>query len=315
MPLAIHRYQEADAPAWDAFVGAAVNGTLFHTRRFLGYHPPGRFEDASVLVRDGERLVAVVPACVRGDGFFSHTGSSYGGPVVHPDHFRVSRLAPIVDAVIAHYGGRLAMRLSESIFSQRPLDPLLYLLGRNHAIVRELGVCRPLDAGDPIAGIERASTRSAVRQLLRAGFEVTPAASDDELAAFHALLVDNLRDHGATPTHTLDEMRELCRRLGDDQVLLLGRQPGGPPVAGVWLMAASRPAWHTFYIARHADAPLAAVPCALVRAMELSRAGGARYLNFGICTEDRGRVMNLGLFDFKQSLGGEAVNRYLVEPA
>jgi hypothetical protein len=49
--------------------------------------------------------------------------------------------------------------------------------------------------------------------------------------------------------------------------------------------------------------------------MSLARRGGAAFLNFGICTEDQGARMNLGLFDFKESLGGETVNRYLVDPA
>jgi hypothetical protein len=37
-------------------------------------------------------------------------------------------------------------------------------------------------------------------------------------------------------------------------------------------------------------------------------------LNFGICIEDQGRVVNWGLFEFKEGLGGETMNRYLVLP-
>ena len=34
---------------WEGFIRDSINGNLFHTRRFLDYHPEGRFMDHSLL--------------------------------------------------------------------------------------------------------------------------------------------------------------------------------------------------------------------------------------------------------------------------
>ena len=43
----IYRYTDSDQSLWDDFVPNANNGTLFHLRSFLSYHPYDRFVDHS----------------------------------------------------------------------------------------------------------------------------------------------------------------------------------------------------------------------------------------------------------------------------
>ena len=69
---------------WDRFVmKGSMNGTFLQTRRFLNYHPRGRFEDASLMVLDGQELVAVCPAAAQMVGgsamLRSHPGRTFGG--------------------------------------------------------------------------------------------------------------------------------------------------------------------------------------------------------------------------------------------
>lgn len=35
---------------WDNFVLNSNNGTMFHSRKFLSYHPEGRFKDTSLVI-------------------------------------------------------------------------------------------------------------------------------------------------------------------------------------------------------------------------------------------------------------------------
>ena len=49
---------------WDEFLNESVNGTFLQSRRFLNYHPKGKFIDCSIMVYDEKnRLCAIVPAC------------------------------------------------------------------------------------------------------------------------------------------------------------------------------------------------------------------------------------------------------------
>ncbi|MBN8574863.1 MAG: GNAT family N-acetyltransferase, partial [Candidatus Kapabacteria bacterium] len=73
---------------WDTFVESSNNGTIFHTRRFLSYHPQGRFHDSSLVIEKNDKLFAVFPAVIierNGKRILSsHSGASYGG-FVHTD--------------------------------------------------------------------------------------------------------------------------------------------------------------------------------------------------------------------------------------
>jgi hypothetical protein len=313
MNLDIVPYQHEHEEAWDQFVlNESVNGTVFHTRTFLNYHPNDRFTDTSIVLLDGGKIVCVVPACEDENGSFSHAGSSYGGPVMHPDYYRVKRLSKIIDRILDYYENGLEMRLAPSIFGDRLNDPIVYMIGRSHRVVRELSVYKDLCVdGGLIDSFRRNSTRSAVRKHLREGFTTTTSSEDEDYREFHDLVVDNLAFHDEVPTHNQSELLDLKRRLGDHQTLVVGRDPDGRMMASTWLVKASPTAWHTFYIAKdYENSDHAAVPCILLKAMELAREGGANHLNFGICTEESGQTMNVGLFDFKESLGGETINRY-----
>ena len=81
----VRPYVPADDGAWDALVTRSSNGTLLHTRRFLGYHGD-RFADRSLVAEDKRGAIrAVFPAAVdpaRSDTITSHPGATYGG-IVH----------------------------------------------------------------------------------------------------------------------------------------------------------------------------------------------------------------------------------------
>ena len=77
-------YTAEDAEAWDDLVARSVNGTMLHTRRFLGYHGD-RFRDRSlVITKSNGKLCGVLPAAEDpADAALvsSHPGLTYGGLV------------------------------------------------------------------------------------------------------------------------------------------------------------------------------------------------------------------------------------------
>ena len=61
----IQRYNTIDQSAWDTFVPRGNNGTLFHLRAFLNYHPENRFKDHSLLIKKKGKLFSVFPAAEK----------------------------------------------------------------------------------------------------------------------------------------------------------------------------------------------------------------------------------------------------------
>lgn len=80
----VRRYSSEYFELWNAFISIAKNATFLFHRDFMEYHSD-RFQDFSLLVFEGEKLVSVIPANREGDTVFSHQGLTYGGFVFSDD--------------------------------------------------------------------------------------------------------------------------------------------------------------------------------------------------------------------------------------
>ena len=86
MSITVRKYNQSDNNAWDNFVESSNNGTLFHTRKFLCYHPEGRFLDHSLIFEKKDNIICVLPGAIeKKEGeqiLISHPGASVGACVV-----------------------------------------------------------------------------------------------------------------------------------------------------------------------------------------------------------------------------------------
>lgn len=79
--IEIHRYTAAYHRDWNDFVSESSNGTFLFLREYMEYHAD-RFTDYSLLVYDGNKLLALLPANRSGDVLYSHAGLTYGGLIM-----------------------------------------------------------------------------------------------------------------------------------------------------------------------------------------------------------------------------------------
>ena len=76
----VRKYRLEDYTNWNAFISNAKNATFLFHRDFMEYHKD-RFEDFSLIILDGEKWIAILPANVVENEVFSHQGLTYGGIV------------------------------------------------------------------------------------------------------------------------------------------------------------------------------------------------------------------------------------------
>jgi hypothetical protein len=316
-PVRAVRYTPELAADWDAFVERSRNGTLFHQRRFLAYHSEGRFFDDSLMLYRDDRLLAVYPAAVdaiEGDCWsVSHPGSSYGGPVVLPEA-SLADITGVVRAIIDHAASigtvGLRMRLSEQAFRRLPSDEIEFVLWSLgfEPVATELSTTIALaDGAEAARGRYRSDTARSVRAAARNN--VTVDWSED-FPAFWAILEENLRRHGARPTHTLAEIERLRALCGPDRIRLALARVAGDVAAGIVVFVANPAVFHAFYIAQDYDHQQSRALSAVVDFLVgWGAETGYRWFNLGISTEARGRVVNWGLFRFKEGFGGSGFNR------
>lgn len=126
----VKRYESADYDSWNDFIGQARNATFLFHRDFMEYHKD-RFEDCSLVVLDGEKWVAVLPANVVGDEIFSHQGLTYGG-LLYDEKVKLASVIAIFMTVLSFLNQssiqKMQLKLIPSIYHQKPAEELSYAL-------------------------------------------------------------------------------------------------------------------------------------------------------------------------------------------
>ena len=313
--LQVVRFSEEDSEAWDKFVESANNGTLFHTRKFLNYHPKGRFQDHSLIFRKGEKIAAVFPAveCIENGEriLHSHPGASYGGWVV-PRDIRLKRSFDLVHSLIDHTRRenfrKIDITFAPIFYSyeiNNYLDFSLFMNGFTYR-KREVSSFVTLNTTEEtVLQKLKPESRTAVRRAIKLG--VTIRDSED-FAQFFEILKKNLKlRHNVRPTHTLDELLRL-KRIFPEKIHLYAAYLNDRIIAGAVMFRCNPLVNLAFYIS-HDEAYQKYRPVNLLfyDVFRKSIRQGFRYFDFGIFTVNM--EPNWGLARFKENFGSKGIFR------
>lgn len=319
MSVFVQRFQNSFTSDWDQRVWQANNGTLFHTRRFLGYHPPGRFRDHSlVFFKKGGPFVLFPAAEVLTDGgriLVSHPGASMGSLVV-PADLSFGDSMQLVEQLLAYtreqgFDG-LRITLPPTIYNRRLSNYVDFALIRNGFCYRKRELSSILflePSADRNLEKFRPSHRRAVRKAQRAGVQVSVS---EDYPGFYRILKQNLKiRHGVQPTHTLEELLSL-KNLFPDRISLFGAFVDRAMVAGVVNFIATDDVVLAFYIShdeRYQE--YRALNLLFYSIFEWAIAAGYKVFDFGIFTVNE--EPNFGLARFKENFGASGMFRDTLE--
>lgn len=299
----------SDAERWDALCAEAHGATFLHTRRFLSYHGD-RFVDRSLVFEDAaSRWLGVMPLAqdpADAAHWVSHPGLTYGG-VLHDGALRggamLEALRAARETMRAHGAQRFTFKAVPAIYHQAPAQDELYALFRLGAQRTRCDLSSCIDLARRLPVSER--RRRGLKRAERAGLEW--ATGEEWLGALWPVLQDNLAQaHGRRPVHTIDEMRLLVGRF-PQQIQCRVALHEKRVVGGVVLFVTPQ-VCHSQYIASSEEGQaLGALDFVFHHAIAEARAMQQRYFNFGVSTEDGGRVLNDGLHRFKSEFGAGGV--------
>ncbi len=313
--MEIRKFTADDEELWDDFNRQANNGHLFAERRFLSYHPEGRFQDNSLLFFEDERLQMILPAVVyEEDGvkiLHSHRGASYGGLIQNVD-MSIDRAFHAVDALKKYAGqqgiGRIIMTLTPDIYFRRLSNYLEFALFRNgfSYVKREISSVLYLEdtIGENLQKF-KSSVLRACRKSEKSGVTVSLSEKYDE---FYGILRKNLKiRHNVAPTHTLEELERLAA-LYPEKIRLYAAFLETQMIAGIVMFDVNPQVTLAFYISHDEEfQEYRAVNLVFRQVIEDSIARGFRYLDFGIFTVNM--EPNFGLARFKESFGSSGIFR------
>ncbi len=299
-------YSTAGSELWDALVENSRNGLFQHRRAYMDYHAD-RFADCSAVAFDDKgRAVAALPAHADGDTVCSHRGLSFGGWLL-TGRVDASMMLRIWNEAADYYRAqgfrRLYYRPVPHIFHRYPAEEDLYALFRAGAPRGYAGV-----VGDRAARAVGLRQQRAPRACTRrkTGLECVESL---DYEAYWAILGEVLaKRHGATPVHSLDEIRMLAGRFPANIRLFLVCEQG-TPVAGhsaVHKRTHGTLPVHSVGRARLHDRRSLALLFDNIR--RRCAADGLAYLDLGTSNENGGRFLNEGLIrqkaGFRSTRGG-----------
>ena len=191
----INRYNSLDESIWDDFVPNSNNGTIFHLRSFLNYHPKNRFQDHSLIIMKKGKLFSVFPAAVKTINgrlsLISHPGTTVGSFVV-PENLSIAESMDLVQSLVDYakknslysiritlppnlYQGRLSNYMDFSFFKhgfqylKRDITSILFLEESHEATVHKF----------------RPSHRRAVKKAIDSGIEIKQS---NDVKSFYKIL-------------------------------------------------------------------------------------------------------------------------------
>jgi len=301
--LEIRRYETSQRDAWDAFVRRSKNGTFLFERDYMDYHGD-RFEDCSLLVSDGTRLVAVFPANRAGDEVHSHQGLTYGG-ILSDQRMTTPLMLDVFKAVVEHLRAAdcriLFYKTIPTIYHQLPAEEDRYALFLANANLYRQSVLSVVQMPPSLVPQKRRQRGAA--KAVKVG--ITVSRSDD-WRGYWALLSKHLIERfGTAPVHSLSEIERLSMRFPNNIHLYIACL--GEEILAGTVVYESTCAAHVQYVASSARGrELCALDRLFLHLIQEKYVAKA-YFDFGPSNEQDGRILNRGLIEQKEGFGARAV--------
>jgi len=310
----VERYNAKYYNEWNNFVSASKNGTFLFHRDFMEYHSD-RFTDFSLLIFEGQKLIALLPANTVENVVHSHQGLTYGGLIIAAKARLISVTAifkVVLNYLCQNNIATLFIKTIPHIYHKQPAEEIDYALFITNAkLVRR----------DAMAVIENAwaikiaaNRLEGVKRGIAHNFIVQQ--SDNYEGFWQQVLEPNLLSrHDAKPVHTLAEILQL-KKLFPQNIKLFTVLQNDKIAAGTVIFETETVA-HAQYISANADKGETGSLDFLYHQLITKVYAGKKYFDFGISNEQQGRKLNEGLAFWKESFGARTIahNFYEVQTA
>lgn len=299
----IEGYEPKHKRLWDEFITNSKNGVFLFHRDYMEYHSD-RFTDHSLLFYDDNKLVGVMPANIKDNILVSHGGLTFGG-IVSDQGMKTPMMLEIFDALKEYVKTRgvtkVIYKAIPHIYHNVPAEEDLYALSRHNARLVKRDISSTISMKEKIAfskGRKWSVKKSKTQKLeVRRSYDFKTCMGIEE---------DLLKEkYGVKPTHTADEMQLLASRFPEN-IKLFTAHKDDTMLAGV-IIYESKNVAHTQYIANSEEGRKMFATDLILDFLINEYYTEKKYFDFGISTEEEGRVLNTGLITQKEEFGARAV--------
>lgn len=301
--ITIKKYTSENFDLWNTFVASAKNGIFMHNRNFMEYHKD-RFTDNSLMFYDDEELLALLPANKNGTEIVSHGGLTYGGFITNTKmkEYKMLECFEVLKSYMKENGfTSLIYKTLPYCYYTNPAQEDLYALFRNDAKILKIEPSSVIDFRYPIK-----LPKGRKAQIGRAKREGVTIELSTDFDTFIALENSVLAEHHNTKAvHTGAELALLHERF-PEQIELYAAMYQGNMIAGSVVFVYQNVV-HTQYLAADEVAREIGALDYCISEIMAKYSTIKQYLDFGISTEDGGKVLNEGLISQKEGFGARTI--------
>ena len=304
--LKIRLYDPTLKPVWDNFLENCKNATFLFKRDFMDYHK-NRFEDFSIMIYNGNKLIALVPGNIDLNNVYSHQGLTYGGILVQSDS-KFTEYLEIFSEVLRFLKKKsinsLCVKQIPTIYNFNFNDELDYLSfvtdSKNYRkdIISVINLQSDFKiAKDRINGYKR-----GLKNLL----EFREAHDFDDF--WNELLIPNLaKKYSVNPVHSLDEIGLLKNRFKSN-IRQFNVYKENKIVAGTTIFQ-SKNVVHVQYTASNSKKNILGSLDFLFYKLITDVYSKHKYFDFGTSNERDGKKINQGLMYWKEGFGARSLTQ------
>ncbi len=297
----IKRYEFKDYKNWNAFIDKAKNATFLFHRDFMEDHKD-RFEDYSLIVLDGDKWIAVLPANRVGNTVHSHQGLSYGTIIVL-DSIRIKEYLEIFWTLMKELNESkielINFKLVPKIYNKTIADEIDYASFLMKSQTYRSDVYLVIDMKEKYK-----PNRNRMRALKVAnslGIEIRQ--ENDYFSFWNEILIPNLNNRfNVNPVHTVDEITKLAASF-PEEIKLFNAYLKGVLKAGVVLFL-FKDVVH-FQYSSGSDDRMDTAALDILFDFVIKKYSNKQYISFGSSSENEGLSLNEGLAYWKESFGAK----------
>lgn len=317
MALNFSFYKDIEENEWDKFIlEKSMNGVFLQTRKFINYHPSDKFKDASICVRKGNELVATILGCeLEDDGkkcFFAHRGTTFGGITVSKAIYTASNIDELMSLLMAFLKeagfNKIFIKMVPNIYQKKDTELIDYFLYKyGFYCYNELNYYLDLiKYKEDIASQFTANKRRDYRYSLKNDLTFKELIDKKDIAEYYDVLLKNLAKLNLKPVHTLEELYDLKFNRFYENIEFYGVYKDNKMIAGSMLFYFNDDIVHTQYLSSDEEyLSMFPMDFLIYNLIKVGVDKNKKIFSFGICTEDRGKYLNLGLSRFKEGFGTE----------
>jgi len=298
-------YKENFKEEWDKFVEKSKNSHFFFKRDFMEYHRD-RFEDYSLMIFEGNKLISILPCNVNNREIYSHQGLTYGGFLID-NSMKLPKFLKLFEEVLNFLRKegfkRLIYKVIPYIYHKIPAEEDRYALFIHNAKLIRRDTNTVIYLGNYIASNYQERKKRYIKKAQKSGIVVKES---NNFKKYWDLLSNVLWNrYKVKPVHSLEEILYLKRKFPNNIRLFVAEQRG-KLLAGT-VVFENKFTVHTQYLANSEEGRKIGALDFIIHKLLTEIYSHKKYFSFGISNEKEGRFLNEGLISWKEGFGARVV--------